>query len=628
MVVLTVEGLSKHYGIKELFRDVSFGVEDKDKIGVIGANGCGKSTLLKILAGLEPQDEGKVMISDRKKIGYLSQNPNYNPEETVLEAILRSSDSSMQLVYEYELCCKTLEASPDQNEQLIEKIADLSNQLEQCGAWELEANAQAVLGKLGIHDVTAKMGKLSGGQRKRVALAHTLVAPSDLLILDEPTNHLDADTTEWLENYIRRYSGAVIMVTHDRYFLDRLATRTLELDRYAIIGFVGGYERYLEQKALQDEQERREARKKDALIRQELEWMRRGCKARTIKQKARLQRAQDMIDASKTKAKKTLDISTSAERLGSKIIEFHGVSKSYQGQTLIQRFDYLLQKNDRIGIIGPNGSGKTTLLEMIVGRTLPDSGRIEIGKTVKIGYYDQESQELDEQKRVIEFICETGELIKLKDGSFVSASKMLERFLFSPETQYSYISTLSGGEKRRLYLLRQLMSSPNVLLLDEPTNDLDIPTLRVLEDYLDSYSGCVIAMSHDRYFLDRVAEHIFAFEQEGHIKEYPGNYSLYLEFKARQAEIGKPQTAKKEKPKTVYNPNAKNRKLSYKEKREFEALELAIAEAEKRQAEIETRLARGEEAYETLQALTTELHELSTKLDKDLERWAELGELM
>ncbi len=628
MVVLTVEGLSKHYGIKELFRDVSFGVEDKDKIGIIGANGCGKSTLLKIITGMESPDAGKVMISDRKKIGYLSQNPNYNPEETVLEAILRSSDSSMQLVYEYELCCKTLEASLDQNEQLIEKIADLSNQLEQCGAWELEANAQSVLGKLGIHDVTAKMGKLSGGQRKRVALAHTLVAPSDLLILDEPTNHLDADTTEWLENYIRRYSGAVIMVTHDRYFLDRLATRTLELDRYAITGFVGGYERYLEQKALQDEQERREARKKDALIRQELEWMKRGCKARTTKQKARLQRAQDMIDASKTKAKKTLDISTSVERLGSKIIEFHGVSKSYQGQTLIQGFDYLLQKNDRIGIIGLNGSGKTTLLEMIVGRTLPDSGRIEIGKTVKIGYYDQESQELDEQKRVIEFIRETGEHIKLKDSSFVSASKMLERFLFSPETQYSYISTLSGGEKRRLYLLRQLMSSPNVLLLDEPTNDLDIPTLRVLEDYLDSYSGCVIAVSHDRYFLDRVAEHIFAFEKDGHIKEYPGNYSLYLEFKAWQAEIEKPQTAKKEKPKTVYNPNAKNRKLSYKEKREFEALELAIAEAEKRQAQIETRLARGEEAYETVQALTTELHELSTKLDKDLERWAELGELM
>jgi len=627
MVVLTVEGLSKQFGLKQLFKNISFGIHDKDKIGLIGANGCGKSTLLKILAGEETSDEGKIMISSQKKIAYLSQNPPYNPEDTVLEAILRSSDSTMRLIYDYELCCKQLEEAEGNHDELVEKMSRLSNQLETSGAWELEANAQAVLGKLGINNHSAKMGSLSGGQRKRVALAHTLVMPSDLLILDEPTNHLDADTTAWLENYIQRYTGAVLMVTHDRYFLDRVASRTFEMDRESVTSFMGGYEKYLEQKMLQEDQEKREQRKKEALIKEELEWMKRGCKARTTKQKARIQRAEAMIEAPKLKSKKDLDIGTATERLGSKIIEFHGVAKSYQNRKLIHGFEYLLQKNDRIGVIGPNGSGKTTLLEMIVGRATPDSGNIEIGSTVKIGYYDQESRHLESDKRVIEYVREYGENIKLKDGSLLSASKLLERFLFSPDLQYSYIHTLSGGEKRRLYLLAQLMASPNVLLLDEPTNDLDIPTLRVLEDYLDTYSGCVITVSHDRYFLDRVAEHIFAFEENGCIKEYPGNYSLYLEFKSAR-EVEKPQQEKKEKPKAVYNPNAKNRKLSYKEKREFEALEQAIAKAEARQAEIETELGAGSAPFETIQALTTELHEINEKLEADLERWAELGELL
>ncbi len=623
MVVLTVEGIKKHYGIKKLFSNVSFGIDDNDKIGIIGANGCGKSTLLKIIAGLEKPDAGRIMMSQSKQVAYLAQEPAYNPEDTILEAVLRSNDHLMQLIYEYELCCSKTEQAEEPDPAVLNKLSELSNMLDTSGAWELEANARAVLGKLGLQDVTLKMDKLSGGQRKRVALAHTLILPSDLLILDEPTNHLDADTTSWLENYIQRYTGAVLMITHDRYFLDRVATRTLEMDRESVTSFQGGYEKYLEQKILQEEQERREQRKKEAFIQQELEWMKRGCKARTTKQKARIQRAEAIIQAPKVKAGKKLDIGTATERLGSKIIELHGVSKSYNNQALIAGFDYLFQKNDRIGIIGPNGTGKTTLLEMIVGRDNPDKGTIEIGSTVRIGYYDQESRELDESLRVIEYIREAGEQIRLKDGSTISASKMLEQFLFASQAQYSYIHTLSGGEKRRLYLLRQLMASPNVLLLDEPTNDLDIPTLRVLEDYLDSFSGCVVAVSHDRYFLDRVAEHIFAFEKDGLIKPYPGNYSLYLEFKHVQEEK-KPKAEKKEKQTPVYNPTAKTRKLSYKEKREFEALENAIAEAESRQAEIEEQLSSGEGSYETIQALTTELHEVSEQLEKDMTRWAEL----
>ena len=630
MVLLTVEGLEKKYGLKHLFEDVSFGIDDRDKIGIIGANGSGKSTLLKILAGVETPDKGKVMVANQKRIAYLPQDSPYNAEDTVLEAILKSSDKAMDLIYEYELVCKELETRHSEDPSLIDRMSRLAHELDVCGAWELESNAKTVLGKLGLYDLTAIMGTLSGGQRKRVALAHALVVPSDGLILDEPTNHLDADSVEWLEQYIRRYQGAVILITHDRYFLDRVANRMIEMDGRTAVTYTGGYSSYLQQKAEQEEQAIRDDRKRQALVRQELDWMRGGCKARTTKQKARMLRAESLVYAPKKEKAKALEIGFGAGRLGDKIIEFHKVSKSYGDKLLLHAFEYHLQKGDRIGIIGPNGSGKTTLFEMITGRVKPDSGHIDIGKTVKIGYYDQQSRDLDDSKRVIEFIQEEAEQIKTKDGSVFSASKMLERFLFAPSTQYSYIKTLSGGERRRLYLLRQLIGSPNVLLLDEPTNDLDIPTLRVLEDYLDTYEGCLIVVSHDRYFLDRTVEYIFAFEENGTIRRYPGNYTLYLELKASEGGKNEKKPLKKEPelPKPAVVPAIKPQsKLSSKEKRELEQLERTIQDAESRQSEIAERLASTGSDFELQQKLGSELHALQQQLEKEMARWSKLAEL-
>ena len=628
MVLLTVEGLQKKYGLKHLFEDVSFGIDDRDKIGIIGANGSGKSTLLKILAGVETPDKGKVMVANQKRIAYLPQDSPYNPEDTVLEAILKSSDKAMDLIYQYELVCKELETRHSEDPSLIEKMSRLAHELDVCGAWELESNAKMVLGKLGLYDLTALMGTLSGGQRKRVALAHALVVPSDGLILDEPTNHLDADSVEWLENYIRRYQGAVLLITHDRYFLDRVATRMIEMDGRTAVTYTGGYSSYLVQKAEQEEQAIRDDRKRSALVRQELDWMRGGCKARTTKQKARMLRAESLVYAPKKEKAKELEIGFGSGRLGDKIIEFHQVSKSYGDKLLLQSFEYHLQKGDRIGIIGPNGSGKTTLFDMITGRVKPDSGHIDLGKTVKIGYYDQQSRGLDDSKRVIEYIQEHAEQIKTKDGMVFSASKMLERFLFAPSTQYSYIKTLSGGERRRLYLLKQLIDSPNVLLLDEPTNDLDIPTLRVLEDYLDTYTGCLMVVSHDRYFLDRTVEYIFAFEEDGLIRRYPGNYTVYLDLKASDGTKSEKKPVKKvqEVPKPVAAPSLKQGKLSSKERRELELLERSIHEAESRQSEIAERLALAGSDFGLQQQLGSELHGLQQQLEKEMTRWSKLAE--
>ncbi|NTW57279.1 MAG: ABC-F family ATP-binding cassette domain-containing protein [Chlorobiaceae bacterium] len=625
MVLMTVEGLEKHYGLKHLFSGVSFGIDEKDKIGIIGANGSGKSTLLKILAGVETPDKGKVMTANMKKIAWLPQDSPFDPEDTVLEAVMNSSDRLMDLVRQYEEVCSELEKRHGEDPALAERMGRLAHELDVSGAWELESNARTVLGKLGLYDLTAKMGVLSGGQRKRVALAHALIVPSDALILDEPTNHLDADSVEWLEQYIRKYHGAVILITHDRYFLDRVATRMIELDGRTAQTYSGGYSSYLQQKAVQEEQALRDDRKRQALVRQELDWMRTGCKARTTKQKARMQRAESLVYTPKKEKAQELEIGFGAERLGDKIIEFHRVSKSYGDKLLLKSFEYRLQKGDRIGIIGPNGSGKTTLFEMIAGRVNPDSGHIETGKSVNIGYYDQQSRELDEEKRVIEYIQDEAEQIRTKDGTVLTASKMLERFLFPPSVQYNYVRTLSGGERRRLYLLRKLMASPNVLLLDEPTNDLDIPTLRVLEDFLDSYTGCLLVISHDRYFLDRTVEYIFAFEEDGSVKRYPGNYSLYLEMKALRDAADEKRTVKKEAPVQQKAPDVSGR-LSGKEKRELEMLERAIQESETKQAELAARLASASSDYVLQRRIGEELSLLQQKMEVDMDRWAALAD--
>ena len=629
MNVLSLENVSKNYGVKPLFENASIGLEETDKIGIIGANGSGKTTFLRVAAGLEEPDTGRVVRSNGKTLAFLSQNPQFEENSTVLETIFAASGGVMQLLRDYEAACHDLESSGGANEKLLHKISDLQHQLEQNGGWEIETNARNVLTRLGIHDTTAKMNTLSGGQRKRVALAHELIVRPDILILDEPTNHLDADTIEWLEDYLRRYTGALLLVTHDRYFLDRVTNRIFEIDRGAVQIFSGNYAYYLEKKEEQENLRATENHKREQLIKKELAWLRRGAKARTRKSKARVDAANELINAPKEKAKAEIDIAIGSQRLGSKIVELENVSKSYDGRKLIDDFTYILKRDDRIGVIGANGAGKTTLLEIIANRIKPDSGELEIGQTVVIGYYDQESRALNDEQRVIDYVRESAEYVQTIDGRQITASQMLEKFLFPPAAQYSFVGKLSGGERRRLYLLRVLMTAPNVLLLDEPTNDLDIPTLMALEEYLDDFPGALIVVSHDRYFLDRTIDRVFKFETGGRLREYPGDYSAYLEIRSRdeaeKTEVEQTKTALKQ-TKAVVNESDAPKKLSFKEKRELETLEADIAAAEKRQAEIETQLSVYASDAFKLNELFVEQQKLTAQLDRDLERWAELSE--
>ncbi|HEX8197119.1 MAG TPA: ABC-F family ATP-binding cassette domain-containing protein [Pyrinomonadaceae bacterium] len=629
MNILSLENVSKNYGVKPLFENVSIGLEETDKIGIIGANGSGKTTLLKVIAGFEEPDSGRVVRASGKTLAFLPQNPTFDENATVLETIFDASGGIMQLLRDYETACHDLETSGGTDEKLLAKISELQHQLESNGGWEIETNARNVLTRLGIYDTTAKMKTLSGGQRKRVALAHQLIVRLDVLILDEPTNHLDADTIEWLEAYLARYRGALLLVTHDRYFLDRVTNRIFEIDRGIVQSFGGNYAYYLEKKEEQETLRAVEGHKREQLIKKELAWLRRGAKARTRKSKARVDAANELIAQPKEKAKSEIDIAIGSQRLGSKIIELYDVSKSYDGRKLIDDFTYILKRDDRIGIIGANGAGKTTLLEIITNRIQPDKGEVEIGQTVRLGYYDQESRALNDEQRVIDYVREAAEYVQTIDGKQITASQMLEKFLFPPAAQYSFVGKLSGGERRRLYLLRVLMTAPNVLLLDEPTNDLDVPTLMALEEYLDDFPGALIAVSHDRYFLDRTIDRVFKFEPGGRLREYPGNYSAYLEIQTREetakAEIEQAKLiAKQSKP--VQTESDSPKKLTFKEKRELETLEASIAAAEKRQAEIETQLNLYASNAGKLNELFVEQQNLIQKLDRDLERWAELSE--
>ena len=631
MPALTLDSVRKNYGVKPLLDDVSFSLEDGAKMGVIGANGSGKTTLLRIIAGVERPDGGTVQTPSGHTVGYLSQEPTFTPGQTVLDAVFAGEGPAMRLLRDYEDAVHRLETSSG-DEALAARVADLAHQLDAAGGWDLETNARAVLDRLGITDTDAVVDTLSGGQRKRVALARALVEQPDLLILDEPTNHLDAETVGWLEAYLHRYTGALLLVTHDRYFLDRVTDRMLEIDRGTTQRFEGNYTKYLETKAVQAEVQEAEQKTRDNLARRELAWLRRGAKARTTKQKARVSRAHALLDAPREEAERTADISAVSSRLGKKVIELNEVTKGWDGQTLIARFTYAFTRTDRVGIIGPNGSGKTTLLEMIAGRLSPDAGHVEVGPTVSIGYYDQESRALKDELRLIDYIEEVAENVKTADGSVITASQMLDRFLFPPKQQYTPVGLLSGGERRRLYLLRVLMGAPNVLLLDEPTNDLDIPTLVALEDYLDSFPGALITVSHDRYFLDRTAEHLFRFEPGGHLREIPGNYSAWLEIKEQEeAEAARIEAAVQKREVPVEAPAPKqaapqNKKLSFKEKRELDETEARVEAAEARQTEIEAELAVSPNDYERIAALSAELKNVSAQLERDVDRWAELAE--
>src|SRR5215210_5962154 len=529
MHILSVEAVSKDYGLRPILENVSLGLDGDDRVGVVGVNGSGKTTFLRLIAGDEQPDAGRITFADGVTVGYLPQNPPFAAEATVLEAVFAASDARMELLLDYELACGELAARGGDDRRALERVAELGRRLEASGAWELETNARTVLGRLGITDTDARMGALSGGQRKRVALAHALIERPSLLILDEPTNHLDAETISWLEDYLNGYGGALLLVTHDRYFLDRVTTRILEVDQGAVQAFDGNYAYYLEKKEGQETARAVEGQKREMLIRRELAWLRRGAKARTRKSKSRIERAESLMAQPVEGARAELDIALASSRIGKKILELRNITKAYDGRILIDDFSYTMKPGERIGIIGPNGAGKTTLLEIITGRIAADSGTLAVGQTVRFGYYDQENRALDEAQRVIDYIREVAERIETADGRFITAGQMLEKFLFTGAMQYAPIAKLSGGERRRLYLLRVLMGAPNVLLLDEPTNDLDIQTMVTLEDYLDGFGGCLVVVSHDRYFLDRTVEHIFRFEGDGRVRQYPGNYSAFLE---------------------------------------------------------------------------------------------------
>ena len=628
MHILSVEAVSKDYGLRPILENVTLGLDSQDRVGVVGVNGSGKTTLLRLIAGDERPDAGRITFADGVTVGYLPQNPPYDAEATVLEAVFAASDARMRLLLDYERACAELAAKGGAEQRALDRVSELGRRLEASGAWEMETNARTVLGRLGITDTDARMGTLSGGQRKRVALAHALIERPGLLILDEPTNHLDAETISWLEDYLARYSGALLLVTHDRYFLDRVTTRILEVDGGAVQSFDGNYAYYLEKKEQQETARAAEGHKREMFIRRELAWLRRGAKARTRKSKARVDRAESLIAQPKEAARAALDMSVGSARLGKKVLELRDVTKSYDGKVLVGGFSRILKPGERIGVIGPNGAGKTTLLEIIAGRVAPDAGSLEVGQTVRLGYYDQESRALDEGERVIDYISAVAGRIETADGSFITAGQMLERFLFTGAMQYAPVAKLSGGERRRLYLLRVLMGAPNVLLLDEPTNDLDIQTLITLEDYLDGFPGNLIVVSHDRYFLDRTVEHVIRFEGGGRLREYPGNYSAFLEAHAEEesgAAPAKPADAARPAAWQSNAPPAK-RKLSFKERKELEETEARIQAAELRGAEIERELSVNASDAHLVHRLYEEREQLTERLARDLERWAELAE--
>jgi ABC transport system ATP-binding/permease protein len=677
MNILSVEGVQKRFGSGPVFADLSFGLAHDERMGIIGRNGSGKTTLLRLISGQEPPDAGRIVLSRGLRVAVVSQNPQFDESQNVLAAAFDGADPALRRLQAYEEACLRLADAGGHDDRLIARVTELAHDLDMHGGWDLEANAKAVLGRLGLMNTGCAVASLSGGQRKRLALARALILRPDLLLLDEPTNHLDPETIDWLEEYLAAFTGALLVVTHDRYFLDRVATQMLEINRGRAQRYAGNYSTFLETKAEQAVRAETEQVKRENLIRRELAWLRQGAKARSTKQKAHVERAQAVVTAPRPTVDRAISLETTGSaRLGNKILRLEGVSKGFAGsgpQPLIADFSYTLPHNDRLGIIGPNGCGKTTLLEMIAGRLAPDAGIIEVGPTVVIGYFDQESRALEEDLRIIDYVRQGAEQVRTADGAVISADRLLERFLFAPDQHYTPVGRLSGGERRRLYLLRLLMTGPNVLLLDEPTNDLDIPTLQALESYLDTFPGCLIVASHDRYFLDRTVGHVFRFETGGRLVGYPGSYSTVREMD-RQAALSRteaPSVAAPREPAALRpagggkdllaatdggekrllragqapppearrgaspahaagseppTPAAPFQKLSFKERKELEALEVAIAQAEARRAELEALLSSPSGDFTALAALSAELQELNERLDRDMARWADLAD--
>jgi len=601
MNILNIEHVSKIFGEKRIFDDVSYGIHEGDKIGIIGINGTGKTTLLKIIAGLEEPDEGQVIKQSGLRITYLPQNPEFPEGATVLDYVTQGK---------YEL------------------------------DWNTESEAKTILNKLDILDYDARIDTLSGGQKKRVALARTLINPADVLILDEPTNHIDNEMALWLEDYLNKFKGVIIMVTHDRYFLDRVTNKILEISHGKLYGYTANYSQFLELKAQREEMELASERKRQSILRMEIEWAKRGCRARTTKQKARLERLEALKNGVVPIKDATVELESIGTRMGKKTIELHNVSKSYGDKTIIKDFNYIVLKNQRLGIIGPNGCGKSTLMKIITGVLEPDEGKVEIGDTIQIGYFAQEAEEMNTNQRAIDYIKDIADYVPTKYGR-ITASQMLERFLFDGNLQYTPISKLSGGEKRRLYLCKVLMESPNVLILDEPTNDLDIPTLTILEDYLDSFNGIIITVSHDRYFLDNLVDRIFAFEGNGILKQYEGGYTDYLEARQRMLGDATNQISKANNQSTKASNQADKKptgkdwkkdqptklKFSYKEQKEYETIDDDIAALEEKIEELEQDMQRNATNSAKLSEIMAQKEEAEHALEEKMERWVYLNDL-
>ncbi|TBX07319.1 ABC-F family ATP-binding cassette domain-containing protein [Clostridium perfringens] len=631
MNLITLENISKSYSEKILANNVSLGINEGEKIGLIGVNGTGKSSFLKIVAGVEEPDEGTVTKGNRVRIEYLAQTPDYDDNATVLEQVFKGNSEEMRILREYEELLEKIDKG-EVKENDSERLIKLQGKIDALNLWDMESEAKNVLTKLGITNFEEKVGNLSGGQKKRIMLAAALITPCELLILDEPTNHLDNETISWLEEYLNSRKGALLMITHDRYFLDRVTNRILELDRGRLFSYDGNYSVFLEKKMERIAIEKASEEKRQNLMRKELAWVRRGAKARTTKQKARLQRFDELVNQEGFIENENIEISVMGTRLGKKIIEIEHLNKSFGDKKIVDDFNYIVLRSDRIGIVGPNGIGKSTLMGMIEGKVAPDSGEIIKGETVKIACFSQEDTHMHPEMRAIDYIKEAGEYLQTATGERITASQMCEKFLFDGTLQWTMIGMLSGGERRRLHLLRVLMEAPNVLLLDEPTNDLDIETLNRLEDYLDDFGGVVITVSHDRYFLDRICNKIFSYEGNGKIDIYTGNYGDYLLSKEEEAVNNKEKEVavdkNKKEPSVDKNKNkGKVLKFSFKEQREFETIDEEIMTLEEKIEELDSLMAKHASEYGRLQELMEEKSKVEEELAFKYERWEYLNEL-
>lgn len=624
MSLLRVENLEKTYGDKVLFNRISFTVEKKERIGLVGINGTGKTSLLKAIAGVEGTEGGDILHANEFRLEYVRQDPQLDEDLSVIDTVFYGDAPVMVAMREYELALTAL-TEDSSNEKNQEKYSKAQQKMDNNNAWEANTQAKTILTKLGIHEFQKRVGELSGGQRRRVSLAKALIQPADLLLLDEPTNHLDNSTIEWLEGFLKQYSGALIVITHDRYFLNRVTQKMFELYNGNLYQYIGNYERFLEQKAERERQEVQSESKRNNILRRELEWLKRGAKARTTKQKARKQRVEILQEEEGPPKKGELDFSIGSKRLGKNVIELEDVTASRGEEKVIGGVNYLINRRDRLGIIGPNGVGKTTLLHLMAGRIQPDSGKVHIGETVSIGYYAQEQEPMDENLKMIEYIKNTAEVVLTADGKTITAEQMLERFLFPRAKQWTHIRRLSGGERKRLYLLKVLMEEPNVLFLDEPTNDLDTETLSILEDYLDQFPGVVITVSHDRYFLDRAVNQLLILREKGvEAERYFGSYTEWLEEESEEEKV-KAKIPQKAAPEPV---KPQKKKLTFKEKQEWSFIEENITALEEKIEQLDADIAAAGADYDKAKDLFEEKKQTEDDLEYKMERWEELSLLV